>query len=112
MLTDSILKLKIAFAPIPTKGLFFWEGLLFFNDEEYKKVIEGNFIRTMEALPKADIETISYYQEVLKNLREVREEISTDLSARNEVEKIREALMSEAAHEIIIDAMKENLAKQ
>lgn len=35
-----------------------------------------------------------------------------DPKIRNEVEKIREALISEAAQETIIEAMKENLAKQ
>lgn len=112
MLTDSILRLKIAFANIPMRGLFFWEGLLFLDDEEYKEVVEKNFVDVLNTFPEGEKKLTAYYQEILADLKETRKNILEDPSVRNEVEKIREALISEAAHETIINAMKENLAKQ
>lgn len=112
MFTDSILRLKIAFANTPMKGLFFWEGLLFLKDEEYEKIVEENFISTMNSFPKKEKDVMAYYQKILGDLKQVRKEITEDPKIRNEVEKIREALISEAAQETIIEAMKENLAKQ
>lgn len=112
MLTDSILRLKIAFASIPMKGLFFWEGLLFLKDEEYKKIVEENFINVVNSLPEEDKENTAYYREILEDLKKVRKSILEDPQIKNEVEKIREALISEAAYETIIESMKDNLAKQ
>lgn len=112
MLTDSILRLKIAFASLPMKGLFFWEGLLFLKDDEYTKIVEEKFISTMRSFPEEDKEQIEYYKEILQDLKKTRKDISDDLAIRVEVEKIREALVSEAAHETIIDAIKDNMKTQ
>ena len=112
MLTDSILRLKIAFANIPMRGLFFWEGLLFLKDDEYKKIVEGNFIDVMNTFPKEEKEATVYYKQILEDLKKAREDIFKDPEIRNEVEKIREALISEAAYEAVIDNMKEGLDKQ
>jgi len=109
MLTDAILRLKVAFANLPMKGLFFWEGLLFLKDDEYKKIVEKNFIDEVEKFPKEENEAKSYYQEVLEDLRAARKEIFENPEVRNEVEQIREALIDDAAHETMIDALKENI---
>jgi hypothetical protein len=111
MLTDSILRLKAAFANIPMRGLFFWEGLLFLKDEEYKKIVEGRFIDIVNSFPKEEQEATAYYWEILEDLRVVRKDILSNPGVRGEVEKIREALISEAAHETIIDAMRDKLSK-
>lgn len=112
MLTDAILRLKAAFAEIPMQGLFFWEGLLFFKDEEYKKVVEEKLTEAISELPADDKETLSYYNSILDDLREVRKEILNDPAVRDEVEKIRDALIDSTAHDTIIDAMKTNLEKE
>ena len=87
MLTDSILRLKIAFANIPMRGLFFWEGLLFLKDDEYKKIVEGNFIDVMNTFPKEEKEATVYYKQILEDLKKAREDIFKDPEIRNEVEK-------------------------
>jgi hypothetical protein len=112
MQTDAIFRLKIAFNNIPMRGLFFWEGMLSLNDEEYKKTVEENFISVMKDFPQEEKEAMVYYQEVLRDLRETRKDIFANPKVRNEVEKIRDALIAEAADETFIDIMKADLPKQ
>ena len=110
MFTDAVLRLKVAFANIPMKGLFFWEGLLYLNDDEYKKVVEGNFTEAISSFKPEDKEAISYYEDILEDIKTVRKEIMGQPEVRKSVEDIREALISEAAHDTVIDAMEKNLA--
>ncbi|CAL7964187.1 hypothetical protein GAMM_60251 [Gammaproteobacteria bacterium] len=109
MLTDSILRLKIAFANTPMRGLFFWEGLLFLEDDEYKKVVEGSFIDVANSF-SGEEELVAYYKGILEDLKKVRMGIFEDPEVRNEVEKIREAHISEVARETIINIMEDSLA--
>ena len=109
MLTDAILRLKVAFANLPMKGLFFWEGLLFLSDEEYEKIVVGNFTNALSSLGSEEKEAADYYEEVLKDIKIARKEIAENPEVRNDVEKIREALIDEAAHETLVDAVKEDL---
>lgn len=111
MLTDAILRLKIAFANIPMRGLFFWEGLLFLKDEEYEKIVEGNFTKAISSFPSEEKDAISYYEGVLKDIKTVRKEILDDPAVRKSVEDIREALISEAAHDTVMEGLRENLDK-
>lgn len=113
MINDSLLRLKLAFSNIPMKGLFFWEGLLFLEDDQYKKTVEENLVNTINediANEAKDLKT--YYMEILNALKEVRQGIMQDPKIRSSVETIRDALIAEAANEIIINDMQANLAKQ
>ncbi len=112
MLTDAISRLRICFANIPMKGLFFWESLLFLKDTEYQNTVEKSFIKALHSFPKDEQDTTETYQKILKDLQIVREGINKDPQIRGEVEKIREALIAEAAYATIINTMKENLSKQ
>ena len=106
MLTDAILRLKIAFANIPMKGLFFWEGVLFLTEEDYQKIVEDNLVAAINSLVKDSRELISDYHKVLADLKTLRREIVADPSIRNEVEKIRESLIAEVADETVLDSMR------
>ena len=109
MSTDTILKLRIAFANIPMKGLFFWESLLSLKDEEYKKIVEENFINAINNFPKNEKDATTYYQEILTDLRELRKSIQENPDMKSEVEKIKDEIISEIAHEKIVSDMKNNL---
>ena len=98
MINDSLLRLKLAFSNIPMKGLFFWEGLLFLEDDQYKKTVEENLVNTIN--------------EDIANEAKDRQGIMQDPKIRSSVETIRDALIAEAANEIIINDMQANLAKQ
>lgn len=104
-LTDAILRLKIAFASLSMKGLLFWEGLLFFKEEEYKKIIETKFVNLVNFVEKNDHGAKAYYQQILEDLREVRKGIFKDTETKDEVMKIRDAIISKAAYEMVIADM-------
>ena len=113
MINDSLLRLRLAFSNIPMKGLFFWEGLLFLDDDQYKKTVEENLINIINSsVPNEDKDLRAYYTEILNALKEVRKGIAEDPKVKSAVEEIREALIEEAADEIIINDMKADLAKQ
>lgn len=111
MLSDNVLQLKIVFSTLPMKGLFYWEGLLSLADAEYQKVIEEKFRSGMAAISPNEKEMLAYYEDILNNLKEVRLQIANDPAIRNEVEKIREGLIDEFAHETIIASLRDKLAK-
>lgn len=113
MINDSLLKLRLAFSNIPMKGLFFWEGLLFLDDDQYKKTIEENLINTINSsIPSENKELRAYYTEILNALKEVRKGIAEDPKVKSSIEEIRESLIGEAADEIIVNDMKDNLAQK
>jgi archaellum component FlaC len=109
MPTDSILRLKIAFANIPMKGLFFWEGLLSLKDNDYKEIIEKDFRKTIDNFSENEKELATLYEEILEDLKTVRNEITHNLELKKEVEEIREALIKESAYKAAIDVAKEKI---
>ncbi|CAL7963671.1 hypothetical protein GAMM_60005 [Gammaproteobacteria bacterium] len=110
--TDSIIRLRMAFATVPMKGLFFWEGLLNLNDEEYKEIVENSFIDEIKSFPKKEKEAVEYYNQILADLRAVRKDILKNPEIKKEVEKFREALIDQATYKMVIDSMKKNLSSQ
>lgn len=111
MLTESIIRLKIAFSHLTMNGLFFWEGLLFLDDAKYKEIVEEKFTNMIASFPTTEKEAISYYQEIFEDFKKVRKDVLDNVKTRAEVEKIRESLISKAAHEAIIDIMRNSLEK-
>ena len=103
---DKILELKIAFANIELQGLFFWDGLLFLNDEEFNKTIEKKLIETIENLPKNDHIAIEHYQKILKNLQTLRHELPNNPQLKEEIEGIYKHLISETTYSDIINELK------
>lgn len=106
--TDAVLRLKLAFAKFPMKGLLFWEALLFFKDKEYKKMIEEKFVNIVHSFAQNNEEAKTYYQQVLEDLKEVRQKIAngSELSElRKEIINIRDAIIAKTAYEMAIHDM-------
>lgn len=106
--TDAVLRLKLAFAKLPMSGLLFWEALLFFKDAEYKKMIEEKFINIVHSFSQNNEEAKMYYQQVLEDLKEVRQKISNGSEPsklRKEIINIRDAIIAKAAYEMAIHDM-------
>lgn len=113
MTNDALTKLRVAFSHIPMKGLFFWEGLLFFDDEQYKKNIEDNLadLINQDVLQEnQDLKT--YYTEILNALKEVRKASKEDLNIKNTITAIRDALIVETTDKMFSQAMQETVVKQ
>ncbi len=106
---DSIMRLRLAFANVPMKGLFFWEGLLNLDDQEYKEVVEKSFIDEINSFAKEEKKSAEYYNQVLADLRVIRNDIHKNPDVKKEVEKIRGALISQTAHSMVIDSMKKGV---
>lgn len=112
MISESLLRLKLAFSSIPMKGLFFWEGLLFLDDAQYKKIVEDNIANVINSsVPSKDTNLREYYADILSALKEVRKSIIEDPEIKSIVEKIREVLITETAEEILLDNMRLKLKK-
>ncbi len=107
-LTDPVLRLKLAFANLPINGLFLWEALLSFDTDEYQKVVEDKLNKIIITALQNNHEVnnnIAYYQQVLKDLQKVRKQILKNHPIKNEVIKIRDAIISKQAYETIIGDM-------
>jgi uncharacterized protein (UPF0335 family) len=107
--TDAVLRLKLAFAKLPMKGLLFWEALLSFKDIEYKKIIEEKFVNIVHSFAQNNEEAKIYYQQILEDLKEVRQKISSNgtepSELRKEIINIRDAIIAKAAYEMAIHDM-------
>ncbi len=112
MLADSIMRLKLAFAGVPMNGLFFWESLLSFDDEGYKGMVEENFMNIINSLSEEDGELKVYCMEILNDLKKMRKGVIEFPKIREEIEKIREELIEDAAQEAFIGILNDSLAKQ
>lgn len=113
MTNDALLKLRMAFSHIPMKGLFFWEGLLFLDDEQYKKNVEDNLTELInQEIPQEDQDLKTYYTEILNALKEVRQAIQDDPQVKNSVTTIRDSLITEATDKILIQEIQEAVLAQ
>lgn len=110
MENEAILKLKIAFSQLPMKGLFFWEALLYLDDNEYNQLVEENFNRQLTVLLQQG-EDPKHYLELLELLKEVRKQIETDSDLKTEIEAIRNSLIEEETQEAILESLRDKLAK-
>lgn len=103
MISESILNLKMVFASLPMKGLFFWEVLLYLDDDEYKRIVEEKFIKLI-----GDNKNDICFQNILETMDNLRKDIANNHNIKSEVEKIRESLFAEMAHETAMDSIRKD----
>ena len=92
---ESILILRLAFTPLYRKGIYFWDALLFLDDEQYKNTMEKVTENIVEkySSPK----NIAYCNDVLLALQNVRINIHHEI-VNHAVREIRDGIIEELAY--------------
>jgi hypothetical protein len=111
MLDDPILQLRAAFDNLPLKGLFFWLSLLLPENVPYDSFVQKTFADLAKSDSDEKSEILDQYQKIAQSLIHARHLTMTDPEFKIEVEKIRDAIIKNAAHETIMDQIKKDLAK-
>lgn len=109
MVNDTILQLRALFSGIPFNGLFFWQSVLLPLEVPYDQLIQEKFTEVLSAIPNKSKEQTAHYKNILELLKQLRREVLKDPQVRNDVEKIRDALVDNAANDLAIMKVRDNL---